>query len=199
MRYACLLLLVAIPGCHPGREFTRPEPDALRLGETGQAAVISRYGRPLGQASLTRHGCAIDVVAYEWVDFWGGRRQLTFWFHDERLAGVLFLSALRGEQPEFDEVKVARVKEGTTTRQEVLALFGPPSGEYIHPMTGKKDERILSYVRVKMWIVWKGATVVLRRIREAVFTFGPDEVLREMEFWSEVPEEVPPGERERRP
>lgn len=186
MRYVHVLLLM-IPGCGPvGREFGRPAPGTLRLGETRYDDLVALFGSPLGQSTtMVKEGVQADVLTWVYAPHAGApqTKLLTAWLCGDRLVGVLFYSTFPDEQPEFfDESKLAHVSAGITTRRDLLALFGAPSGEYMHPMVPlvPPGERLILYLRVEP----KGADSErgMQETRAATFLLGTDDVVREKAF-----------------
>jgi outer membrane protein assembly factor BamE (lipoprotein component of BamABCDE complex) len=62
------------------------------------------------------------------------------------LVGTEFTSSFKQDGTDFDASKVSQIEKGKTTKAEVVRLLGPPSGEYVHPMTASPTERALVYL-----------------------------------------------------
>jgi len=78
-------------------------------------------------------------------------RSIDFAFLDQVLVSYQFVSSFKADHTDFDENKVATIKKGVTTRDEVVALLGPPTGMQIYPMVAGKDDTGLgwSYAQVR--------------------------------------------------
>jgi hypothetical protein len=136
VRGLALAAVLALAGC-VGGGFTRPAEGELKLGETTQAEVLARMGPPATRGSVVRNGQAVEALLYEYVseseaphgyDGVIARRTLSFFFHDARLVGHEFSSSVASDHTDFDLRKMKAIAKGETTRAEVTALLGRPSG-----------------------------------------------------------------------
>ncbi len=73
------------------------------------------------------------------------RRFGTYSFYNDTLVGIQFTSSYASESTKFDTDKIASIQKGKTTRAEVIALLGNPSGEVIYPVIADKKGRGLVY------------------------------------------------------
>jgi hypothetical protein len=78
-------------------------------------------------------------------------RGIDFAFLDLVLVSHQFVSSFKADHTDFDETKVPSIKKGVTTRDEVIALLGAPTGMQIYPMIAGKDDTGLgwSYSQVR--------------------------------------------------
>ena len=58
---------------------------------------------------------------------------ITFDFANDRLVAYNFRSTYRDDTSNFDEKKASLLESGKTTRDGVVALFGPPTGRAVFP------------------------------------------------------------------
>jgi hypothetical protein len=61
------------------------------------------------------------------------------------MVGEEFNSTMDGEKTEFDTNKSIAIQKGKSTKDEVIALLGKPSGEVIYPIVTEKNGRGLVY------------------------------------------------------
>jgi hypothetical protein len=147
----------------------RPEPGFLKLGETTPAQVFERLGRPTSRETLTRNGRPISVLAYlyttEAEKHHGdagaiASRSLYLFFHEDRLAGHEFRSNVAVDHTDFDLRKARTIVKARTTRQEVIALLGPPSGYLSFPVIDASLGEAMVYAYTQQRRVPLGAPMV---------------------------------------
>jgi hypothetical protein len=199
-RIASLLLALAAAACASGRDFARPAADVLPLGLVTRADIVATYGRPDRQlvrvVSAPAEGSgasapdtpamgALTSLFYAYEDrggaFGSGARQqklLKFDFANDRLFAYSFLSNVRRDSSDFDEAKMARLANGVTTKDEVRALFGDPSGRAMFPALLPGDERY-----VYQFVDTANGEKLVKRLE---LVFGDDDVLREFSFVSDL-------------
>ena len=143
MRLAGLLAGAATLAACAGGGFLRPAPEALSLGETTQSEVLKLVGQPAVRETMVRNGKNIEILSYAYVTeaqkHHGdptviGGRTLNLFFHDERLIGHEFNSTLAADHTDFDLRKMRSIVKGKSTREEVTALLGRPSGFIAFPL-----------------------------------------------------------------
>jgi hypothetical protein len=151
MRTGILVFLaLLLAGCG-GRDFTRPESDSLRLGATTYDQVQQKYGAPRRTGSATRNGATLKTMSYGYataVPFTTGMsvKGSGFYFLDNVLVGYEYLSSFKEDSTDFDETRVDQIREGQTTRAQVLELLGKPGGAFIYPMIEGKSDTALVYL-----------------------------------------------------
>ena len=153
-----LILLVLTAAC-AGRDFTRPAPESLVLGKTSYAEINGRFGSPYRESTVIKNEKTLRVASYVYAasageSLVGGvtpARGIDFAFLDQVLVSYQFVSSFKADHTDFDETKVPSIKKGVTTRDEVIALLGPPTGMQIYPMIAGKDDTGLgwSYSQVR--------------------------------------------------
>lgn len=146
------LLVIALVGC-AGRDFVRPSPELLQLGETNFAQVIDKMGAPDSKVDLQIDGDQILKIGYGYASWGGGAnvagaipfRDQEFLFHEKVLVGHRFVSSFQSDSTDFDENKVDQLKKGVTTRKEVVELFGKPTTRRIAPITEDGSVETIGY------------------------------------------------------
>ena len=139
--YGVAVLLIALTGCASGPVFVKPEPAKLVLGKSNKADVLqSQLAKPISQQDITVNGekaISINYATGESPQFWGlliERRFGTYTLFNDVLVGQEFNSTYKVESTEFDTDKISSIVKGKTTRSEVIALLGTPSGFVIYPV-----------------------------------------------------------------
>jgi len=135
---ACVrfVALVLAGLCLLGADFARPDPASFALGSTTEAEVRQRFGNPYGQTTSRVGDRVVTTLQYTYAEPRTGvipARAMTYSFYDGRLVGFDYSSSFGADETAFDEKVVKRIKRGETTRTEVLAIAGPPTGQFIYP------------------------------------------------------------------
>jgi len=143
VRLAGLLAGAATLAACAAGGFIRPEPEALKLGETTQPEVVKLIGQPAARETMVRNGKHIEILSYAYVteaEKHHGEptviasRTLNLFFHDERLIGHEYSSTLAADHTDFELRKMRAIVKGKTTREDVTALLGRPSGFIAFPL-----------------------------------------------------------------
>lgn len=144
--------VVALTACASGPKFTKPDAEKLVLGHSTRADVVqSQAAKPVSETDGMVNGEKVHDVNYfsaENPKFWGmliERRFGTYSFYNDTLVGIQFTSSYASESTKFDTDKIASIQKGKTTRAEVVALLGDPSGEVIYPVIADTKGRGLVY------------------------------------------------------
>jgi len=135
---ACVrfVALVVAGLCLLGADFARPDPASFALGSTTEAEIRQRFGNPYGQTTSRVGDRVVTTLQYTYAEPRTGvipARAMTYSFYDGRLVGFDYSSSFGADETAFDEEVVKRIKRGETTRTEVLAIAGPPTGQFIYP------------------------------------------------------------------
>lgn len=156
----CLNVLLVLPvvcalaSCTftAGRDFVRPSPGSLVIGETTTSEVLARYGTPQSTGSETRGGQRIDNIFYSYasnekavVNGATPARVLLFSFLNGRLVGYEFISSYPKDHTRFDPSKRSNIHIGSSTREDVINLMGAPNGELSGPLVDPPAEYALVY------------------------------------------------------
>lgn len=159
---------LALAGCAGGQDFQRPQVASLTPGTTTEAEVVAAFGPPLEQqqtiAPIPTAEQLADVKSpfggvptagtyrkinyhYKESQAFGVRsfKDLYFIFLDGKLIQYDYASNIPGASSKFDESQIANIKRGVTTRQQVIAMLGEPSGQSVYPMVRDKGVVLLSY------------------------------------------------------
>lgn len=152
-----LALAAVIPilaGCVAGNNFVRFKPDAFTLGRTMRAEVYARVGpHPNSFNAFKSHGQEVRSMTYSYMNNFSKAlrpeitptKAETFYFVKDVLVGMDFTDSFKGEGTEFDAKKIKRIKQGVTTRDEVIQLLGPAGGLYAPPLIPDSSYRALVY------------------------------------------------------
>jgi len=135
---ACVrfVALVLAGLCLLGADFARPDPASFALGSTTEAEIRQRFGNPYGQTTSRVGDRVVTTLQYTYAEPRTGvipARAMTYSFYDGRLVGFDYSSSFGADETAFDDKVVKRIKRGETTRTEVLAIAGPPTGQFIYP------------------------------------------------------------------
>ena len=133
---AQLLAAVLAATCLLGTDFARPDPASFALGQTTEAEIRARFGKPSGEAAARVAGKLVTTLRYAYAEARSIAvpvRTMAYAFHEGRLVGFDYMSSFAADQTAFDELALKQVKRGETTRTEALDLLGKPSGRYIYP------------------------------------------------------------------
>ena len=135
---ACVrfVALVVAGLCLLGADFARPDPASFALGSTTEAEIRQRFGNPYGQTTSRVGDRIVTTLQYTYAEPRTGvipARAMTYSFYDGRLVGFDYSSSFGADETAFDDKVVKRIKRGETTRTEVLAIAGPPTGQFIYP------------------------------------------------------------------
>jgi hypothetical protein len=136
--FACVrfVALVVAGLCLLGADFARPDPASFALGSTTEAEIRQRFGNPYGQTTSRVGDRVVTTLQYTYAEPRTGvipARAMTYSFYEGRLVGFDYSSSFGADENAFDEKVVKRIKRGETTRTEVLAIAGPPTGQFIYP------------------------------------------------------------------
>ena len=152
--FAVVALTIILTACvSAGTNFKRMGPDQLSYGKSSSVDVVQVQGTPNNTGSMTKNGTSFDFVTYVFSDADGKPdtenvtpvRAQSFYFKDDVLVGSEYTSSWQSDSTKFDHSKIDMIKKGSTTIDDVIALIGQPSGEYIYPLVAKKGEHAKVY------------------------------------------------------
>ncbi|MBS0342651.1 MAG: outer membrane protein assembly factor BamE [Proteobacteria bacterium] len=152
MKIHSLLALVVIAtagltGC-AGTNFVRPAEGELVVGKSARAEVTKKMGDPWQTGELMKNDQTLKLAKYAYAATGGESaypgvipaRGLTFAFFNDKLVSQEFVSSFKEDSTDFDGKKLASIVKGKSTKQDVVALLGKPTGEAIYPVIkGAKD------------------------------------------------------------
>lgn len=149
---------LVLSGC-AGSNFVRPNEGELTLGQSSSADVVNRMGDPIKNGELLKNNQQLKVSRYAYASTGGESaypgvtpaRALVFTFFKDKIASQDFASSFKIDSTDFDGAKVPSIIKGKTTKEEVISMFGKPSGEAIYPVIKNANDRayIYSYNQVK--------------------------------------------------
>ena len=119
-----------------GADFARPDPASFTLGTTTEVEIRQRFGPPYGQTTAQVGNGQVTTLQYSYAEVRSTAipvRTMTYTFHEGRLVGFDYSSSFVLDETAFDESIAKKIKRGETTRTEVLALAGKPTGQFIYP------------------------------------------------------------------
>jgi hypothetical protein len=137
-----------------GTQFARPPADFVHLGETTQAQIVERLGKPEGESQARSDGQQLRIIHY----YFGSEterpkdfgtvcvRTLIFVLSGEIVVGEGFKSSCAADHTDFDERKAADIVKGKTRCDEVIAMMGRPNTLGIYPTVEKKGDLSIGYV-----------------------------------------------------
>jgi hypothetical protein len=201
MHRIAYVLLALAAGCASGRDFTRPAAENLALGVVTRADILAAYGRPdrqmtrvvsapgEGSGSSRSDAPAMGSLTSLFYTYetpgrvaWSGaalhQKLLKFDFANDRLFSYSYLSNFERDSSDFDEAKMSALANGITTKEDVLALFGDPSGRAMFPALLPGDERF-----VYQYVDASGGERLVKRLE---LVFDDDDVLRDFGFVSDL-------------
>jgi hypothetical protein len=147
-----LAIAAAMAGC-AGTNFKRPDAGALEVGKSTSTHIAQVMGQPLQTGESLRNGEKLKVLRYAYAEGAGtGKypgvvpaRAMVFITHNDLLVAEEFVSSFSTDATDFDEGKVPSLVKGKTTRNDVIALFGKPTGTAVHPFIKTKGESAALY------------------------------------------------------
>ena len=131
-----ILAAVLAGACLLGADFGRPDPASFTLGQTTEAEIRARFGKPAGETAARVGGKLVTTLRYAYAEARSIAvpvRTMSYAFHEGRLVGFDYMSSFAADQTAFDELALKRIKRGETTRTETLDLVGKPTGQFVYP------------------------------------------------------------------
>jgi outer membrane protein assembly factor BamE (lipoprotein component of BamABCDE complex) len=147
------VLIFLFAGC-AGTDFTRPSAGAFQLGKSTTADLLKVMGPPRQTNDLVKNSAEIKQLTYVYATTIGSEplhpgvtpaRVMTFSTFNDILVGEQFISSFKVDGTDFDSSKVAAIVKGKTTKAEVIAALGAPSGEAIYPIVNDKENTAIIY------------------------------------------------------
>ena len=151
---ALLSVGLLLGGCAgAGRDFIRPNADSFQVGQTTFAQVTQKMGEPKTTSEVLQNGKHVKTIVYSCANASGQPleegvipyRGMTYFFYDDTLVGEQFVSSFKLDNTNFDDALTDRVQKGRTTREDAVALFGPPSALFIPPMVKETSSETIGY------------------------------------------------------
>lgn len=185
---ATLAIAALLAGC-AGTDFKRPEPSALELGKAHTADVTRVMGAPKRTGESTLNGQQVKTQTYAYANVGGdsmypgvtGARSMTFSLWNDTLVGESFNSSFKIDGTDFDDKKIPAIAKGSSTKADVLALMGKPSGHAIYPVVKTEGNSALVYTYTQV----KGSAFNMSvYAKTLVVEFDPKDVVADVTFTS---------------
>jgi len=149
---AVLGLFSLLAAC-AGTDFVRPADSTYSLGSTTKQQILEKQGKPYRQGQVTKNNEALESFSYAYAATGGdalysgvvSARSLGFYFSNNILVGKEFVSSFKSDASDFDESKMKAITKGVSTKEQVIALLGNPSGSYIYPLIKNKEDTAMVY------------------------------------------------------
>ncbi len=153
-----IIALLMLASCASGRDFSRPPPGSLILGETTKQQAIAQHGDPnrtFPAEDISSHKADRLMYFYSTpgFDYGFSSRNMNLYFVEDVLVGYYFESSFESDSTNFDHTKRFRIKKGEHSCDEVIDLLGPPPSEgaghgvdgRLYPIMSKRGIRNLRY------------------------------------------------------
>lgn len=179
--WVVILLLTAC-----GRDFVRPQAGEIVLGKTTKSELLTTLGEPEKAKSVKVNSLPMENIYYQFkhgAAFIGQvhrQRALTYTLHNDIVVAYVFLSTFDDDSTNFDEEKVKYIQAGITTKQDVIQLMGPPSGEAIYPVVSNRSLHAFQYAYQQSRHIIGGARTNTKRTLRLMF--DPKDVVVNVNF-----------------
>jgi hypothetical protein len=195
---AILGLALALTACSSGRDFARPNPSTFTLGQTTLTEIVQQFGPPMRQATeiigTAREGTSNSPFEPAWQPGTLSRlsyahattnpfgnsprvKTLIFLFWNERMIQYSFSSDFTDDSTNFDQGKISEFKKDVTTKENVIFLFGDPTGRSIYPTIRSEGDERFSYAFIGV-----DRLVNKRRAKYLEIIFAGNGTLRDYRF-----------------
>lgn len=183
------VVAIILVGC-AGTDFERLNTSQLAFGSDTKETVKQKLGKPYFEGFSTINDLQIESIGYAYASMGGsadyegviaGRNQV-FYFYENKLVGHYFTSTWEIDSTDFDETRVGEIEKGTTTTQEVIEIFGNPSGEYVFPMVKNETERALVYIYIQT--KKEGLTNTKTSRKELIVVYNKNGIVTDVEYTS---------------
>lgn len=183
---AVLALTATLAGC-AGSDFVRPAEGSLVVGKSTIADVTAKMGAPVQTGELTKNEKKLKMYRYAYASTGGESaypgvtpaRSMAFTFHEEKLISQEFVSSFKQDSSDFDSNKMSAIVKGKSTRNEVIALLGRPTGEAVYPMIKGENDKALVYSYAHA----KGSVFNMKFYSKAlIVSFNNQGVVTDVEF-----------------
>ena len=149
--------LLVLASCS-GTKFKIIPESQLNPGKDTYQGILGRLGAPDEDGIIIENGQTVKYLSYSYAKasvpgVFGApipNRTQVFYFHENILVGYVHSTTEGEANTGFDSSKVEKIKEGETTIGQVVALLGPPSGEYAYPLIADKESKAKVYYYVQM-------------------------------------------------
>ena len=144
-----------LAGCAP-TDFVKTDPQKIAIGKSTWQDVLAASDQEHKPTEATFNdndtGKEIRVMTFFYGD--GANlpgqmiplHDMSYYFYNNVLVGQAYNSTFDKDSTDFDEEKVPQIKEGVTTKAQVVALLGNPAGNAIYPMAKALGDTELMYL-----------------------------------------------------
>ena len=129
---------------------------AIKLGVSSVEDVKSHLsGGKMHEDDVTINGKTIHYLSFMHLEsamFFGMEapsRYLTYFFYDGKLVGMEKSSRFKEDSTNFDMDKAKTIKDGES-HEQVVALLGQPSGEFLYPIAKNPGDTGIAYYNVTL-------------------------------------------------
>lgn len=183
-----VLAIALVTGC-AGTNFKRPQTGVVVVGKSTPDDVMRVMGTPRQTGEALVNEQKVKTMTYVFATAGGESlypgvvpaRAMTFAAFQDRIVGQEFVSSFKEDASEFDDSRIASIVKGKTTRKEVVALLGKPSGEVVYPMVKQKDHSGLVYTYSQA----KGTVFNMKfHSKSLTVSFTPADVVVDLDYKS---------------
>jgi hypothetical protein len=169
-RMAAVAIAIFFFASCAGTNFVRPETGSIALKRTTYQDIINQFGKPYREGTRLKNEDMIKTITYAYSSVGGTAlykgvtpaRAMAFHFLDDILVGYEFTSSFKEDNSDFDDSKIPLIREGVTTRDEVVTLLGEPEGIYTYPLIEGRDNEALVYMynQFKQYKIYQKVLIV---------------------------------------
>jgi hypothetical protein len=209
---ALVVAAAALAGCTHGKEFARPDPDSLVLGQTDRTTILTQYGEPIRRSTLVvTNGNELvtdpaspfarapalgtyETIIFRYADTTGAflignpavSKVIAFDFWNDKLVAYNFISSFEADSSNFNEAMIQLLEKGRTTKAKAADILGAPTGRTGYPtvQTQGDEKFIYQYIDVQR---------SQRTSKRLEVLFGADGVLKDYRFASDTQPVVAPA------
>ena len=153
-RIASAVIVILFLASCAGTNFVKPQPESLSLKRTTYQEIIDQFGKPYREGTKLTNESMIKTITYAYSSVGGTAlykgvtpaRAIAFHFLDDLLVGYEFTSSFKKDNSDFDDSKIALIKKGKTTHDQVVSLLGEPEGIYVYPLIEDRENKAMVYM-----------------------------------------------------
>lgn len=106
----------------------------IELGKSDRVSVEASYGEPKGKGSSSQNGFSSDYYQYYVKDIWNEQfKELNIEFVNDKVNAFMYNSTWYGDESDFAIEKSTQIVVGSSTKEQVVELFGVPHGNFHLP------------------------------------------------------------------
>ena len=187
-RVVITLAIAALTACvSVGRDFARPNMESMRSYNPNYDQIRSKYGKPWAERSITTNGKNVTQLSYGFgtnkVRPHKGdsvsTRTMEYYFYNNAMVGYNYFSSMEQDHTDFDDSKRNAIVNKRTTRAEVVALLGAPSGFRIYPMISATSGETAVYMYIDYT---KDQNYKISTIRNLLVTYDVAGVVQDVNY-----------------